>query len=60
MSSLLVFDFDGTIVDNDSVAKVLEILPDDVQIEGFRHYVELFQNAAPQVKCRQWPMSCTF
>ena len=50
MSSLLVFDFDGTIVDNDSVAKVLEILPDDVQIEGFRHYVELFQNAAPQVK----------
>ncbi len=47
---LLIFDFDGTIVTEDSVSKVFEVLPKEIQREGFSHYVQLFQNASKQVE----------
>ena len=46
---LLIFDFDGTIVTEDSVSKVFEVLPKEIRREGFNHYVQLFQNASKQV-----------
>jgi len=50
MKSLIVFDFDGTIIDENSAARIFEILPKEVKRDGFRHYVELFENASEQVK----------
>lgn len=46
---LLVFDFDGTIVEEDSVARVLKILPREIRKHGFSHYVDLFQHASKKV-----------
>jgi Putative Phosphatase len=62
MKSLIVFDFDGTIIDENSAARIFEILPKEVKRDGFRHYVELFENASEQVKnfyyCSLKQLSC--
>ncbi len=46
---LLVLDFDGTIVEEDSVARVLKILPREIRKHGFSHYVDLFQHTSKKV-----------
>ena len=56
---LLVFDFDGTIVEEDSVASVLKILPRGIRKHGFTHYVELFQQASRKVSKYTLPVRDT-
>jgi hypothetical protein len=57
---LLIFDFDGTIVTEDSVSKVFEVLPKEIQREGFSHYVQLFQNASKQVENWKYLLNYNF